>query len=146
MRLMRRAVVLSVFCFAQLHLARRPHGHVDHCDKSPEQDVHQHTVDLDGACEPLLIGNGPVADPDTPHEFQNFTTLFATARIASTPLGYRLAGQALNGSVYGKVFHGVEYMNEYNPALCAAECNDNLDCTSFNICRWCLSLGRSVDG
>lgn len=67
------------------------------------------------------MGHGPPPAINIPEEFQNFTTLFATARIASTPLGYKLVGQheALNGSVYGKVFHGVGYLDEYNPDLCA---------------------------
>lgn len=82
-----------------------------------------------------MIGHGPVPEPDTPHEFQNFTTLFGNARIASIPLGYKQVGQALNGSVYGKVFEGVQYLDEYDPVLCAQYCNDIEDCTSFNICE-----------
>lgn len=131
---MQLTFLLSVLCLAQLHLARRLPDPIDHGDKSLEQGVDQHITNLNAACEPLLIGNGPVPEPDTPAEFKNFTTLFAAARIAPTPLGYKIVGQALNGSVYGKVYHGVYYLDEYDPELCAQECNADEDCTSFNIC------------
>lgn len=135
MQLMRCAVfLLSTVCSAHLHLAQYLPGPVHHTDASPEQEINHHTASLNNACEPLMIGNGPVPDIDTPHEFKNFTTLFATARIAPTPLGYKLVGQAQNGSVYGKVYHGVYYLDDYKPELCAAECDDNVDCSSFNIC------------
>lgn len=126
--------LLSVLCLAQLHLAQRLPRPIDHGDESHGQGIELHTDHLNDACEPLLIGHGPVPEPDTPAEFKNFTTLFAAARIAPTPLGYKIVGQALNGSVYGKVFHGVYYLDEYNPELCAEECNAEEDCTSFNIC------------
>lgn len=137
MQLIRRGVfLLSVLCtFAQLHLAWHPPDPIYRTDAAPEQAVDNHIAKLSDPCEPQLIGSGPVPDIDTPAEFQNFTTLFAAARIASTPLGYRLVGQALNASVYGKVFHGVYYLEQYDPALCADECNANVDCSSFNICK-----------
>lgn len=129
-----RAVSLLLgLCLAQLLLARhRPH-HTHHTDKSLEAADHL-IANQNDPCEPLPIGHGPRPKIDTPAEFQNFTTLFATARIASTPLGYRLVGQALNGSVYGKVFRGIYYLDEYDPELCAQECNVVGDCSSFNIC------------
>lgn len=147
---MRRAVffLLPVFCLVHLHLARHPHHHTHHKDASPGHGIDHQTANSDAACEPLLIGHGPVPEIDTPHEFKNSTTLFATARIAATPLGYKLVGQALNGSVYGKVFEGVHYLEEYDPVLCAQQCNNIEDCTSFNICKCHLffkSFRDSVD-
>lgn len=135
MQLMRRAVLLlSTLSFAHFHLAQHLPDPVHHTDASPGQEINHHTASLTNACEPLMIGHGPLPDIDTPHEFKNFTTLFATARIAPTPLGYKLVGQAQNGSVYGKVYHGVYYLDDYKPELCATECNNNEDCSSFNIC------------
>lgn len=133
---MQLTFLLPVLCLAQSHLARRLPDPIDHGDEleSPEQGVDHHIASSNAACEPLLIGHGPVPEPDTPAEFKNFTTLFAAARIAPTPLGYKIVGQALNGSVYGKVFHGIYYLDEYNPEVCAEECNADEDCTSFNIC------------
>ncbi|ROV95271.1 hypothetical protein VPNG_08970 [Cytospora leucostoma] len=70
---------------------------------------------------------------DTPEAFQNYTPFHTAARIATTPLGYTLVGQALSGSVYGTVLRGVQYLTEYNTVTCAAMCTDMGTCTSFNI-------------
>lgn len=130
-----RAVSLfSGLCFAQLHLARHHPDPTHHTVKSPEKPVEHHIANQNAPCQPLIIGHGPRPEPDTPAEFQNFTTLFAAARIASTPLGYKIVGQALNGSVYGKVLRGIDYLEEYDPAVCAEQCNEIEDCSSFNIC------------
>lgn len=141
MQIMCRAVfLLSVLYCIHAPFARHLTGPTHHAEELAGRAINDH-IDKRNDCEPQLIGHGPRPDIDTPEEFKNFTTLFATARIASTPLGYRLVGQALNGSVYGKVFHGVEYLDEYNPDLCAEECNAILDCSSFNICMWLLRSG-----
>lgn len=125
--------LLPGLCLADLLLARHRPDPTHYTDKSPEA-VDHHIASWTDPCEPLPTGHGPRPAIDTPAEFQNFTTLFATARIASTPLGYKLVGQALNGSVYGKVFRGIYYLEEYDPELCAQECNVIDDCSSFNIC------------
>lgn len=130
-----RAVSLLLgLCLGHLLLARRLPDPTHHTHKSPEQAIDKHIANGRAPCEPLMIGHGPRPEIDTPAEFQNFTTLFAAARIASTPLGYRLVGQALNGSVYGKVLRGYNYLEQYDPALCAEQCNVMGDCSSFNIC------------
>ncbi|KUI63702.1 hypothetical protein VM1G_10433 [Cytospora mali] len=72
---------------------------------------------------------------DTPEEFLNFTEFYTTARIATVPLGYNLVGQALNGSVYGQVFRGVQLLTSYDPVSCAGICSGMTFCTSFNICE-----------
>lgn len=141
MQIICRAIfLLSVLYCIHAPFAQHLTGSTHHPEESGGQTISNHTAKRND-CEPQLIGHGPRPDTDTPEEFKNFTTLFATARIASTPLGYRLVGQALNGSVYGKVFHGVEYLDEYNPDLCAEECNAILDCSSFNICTQLLRFG-----
>lgn len=142
MQIMRCALsFLPVLAFAQANVSRHLDDPEQLAGASIDRVLDKHIAHQDG-CEPLMIGHGPVPVPDTPEEFQNFTTLYATARIAPTPLGYRPIGQALNASVWGKVFRGVEYLTEYNPALCAKECNANEDCSSFNICVWLLRLAR----
>lgn len=72
---------------------------------------------------------------DTPEEFQNYTGFFTSARIAATPLGYTLVGQTLNGSVYGTVYRGLQYLTSYDPVTCASMCNNIDYCASFNICE-----------
>jgi hypothetical protein len=85
-----------------------------------------------------MIGHGPVPKPDTPQAFLNFTELFAKARIASTPLGYKLVASALDTSVSGVAYQGVSFLTQYNPDLCANQCDTNDDCSAFNICKWLL--------
>lgn len=130
---------LSVITFAQAHVSQHLADPEQLVGASTDRALDNHLTQP-GGCDPLVIGHGPVPVPDTPNEFKNFTTLYATARIAPTPLGYRLVGQALNGSVLGLVYHGTEYLDTYDPDLCAKECNGNEDCSSFNICTWLLRL------
>ncbi|KAK2614699.1 hypothetical protein N8I77_001504 [Diaporthe amygdali] len=134
MQLTRCAVLLfSFLSFAHLHLAQQLPNTLYYSNESLHQALNNQSTDANGICSPERIGAGPRPEVDTPEEFLNFTTLFATARIASTPLGYKLVGQALNGSMYGKVFQGLYYLDEYNPALCASECNEIEDCSAFNV-------------
>lgn len=101
MQIIRLAVFLLLsVCFAQAHVTRPladPSDHAAEESLAIDRAVNNHTARRTGNdCEPLIIGPDPVTSIDTPEEFQNFTTLFATARIASTPLGYELVGQALS--------------------------------------------------
>ena len=52
----------------------------------------------DGDCSPQPAGSGPVPDPDTDTAFLADSDLANTANSASTPSGYTLAFQNLQGS------------------------------------------------
>jgi len=86
------------------------------------------------ACDPQPLGSGPTADPDTAQGFLDFPAFHSAANGASTPDGYELSFQNLNGSVEanGKIM-GWSTLGSYDVPTCAGNCNSVDGCRAFNI-------------
>ena len=51
----------------------------------------------------------------------------------ATPSGYAVSFTAQTGSVSGPNYQGYSMLSSFDPAQCAAQCNQNTNCVGFNI-------------
>ena len=85
------------------------------------------------ACDPQPTGSGPVAAIDTAEEFLTYSALSTAATGATTPSGYSNTFQDLHASSSAYGYMGMTTLSSYDPAQCAAFC-DNIDgCLGINI-------------
>ncbi|KAH3942327.1 hypothetical protein HBI56_194760 [Parastagonospora nodorum] len=76
---------------------------------------------------------GPPTVPDTVDAFKSNTVYSDLAKNAKTPTGYAQAFSNLQGSVEGSGYLSYKLLTSYDPAACAAYCDETKTCTGFNI-------------
>lgn len=97
-------------------------------------DAEQQNIHARDPCDAQPLGSGPIAAPDTAQGFLDFPAFHDAASGASTPSGYELSFQNLNGSVEanGKIM-GWSTLGSYDVGACASNCDSVDGCRAFNI-------------
>lgn len=93
--------------------------------------------EIQTASDILIIfsdGYGPAVHyPDTPDHFENSPQLQAYSVSAKTPTSYTKSFYNLNGSTQLSTYMGLYTLQQYNPDLCASQCNQVSGCLAFNL-------------
>lgn len=84
-----------------------------------------------GTAQPT--GSGALTTPDTPDAFLANPAYSDAATGATTPAGYKLMFQNLNGSTSLYYYMGYNTLASYDTGKCASMCNSISLCQSFNI-------------
>jgi hypothetical protein len=84
-------------------------------------------------CSPQPTGSGPVPSPDTASSFLSYAPFAAAASSAPVPSGYRNTFTNLKASNSAYGYMGNSVLSSYSSTDCAAECNNRVGCSAFNI-------------
>lgn len=108
---------------------RRRRNRLTSSSNDEQQNIHARDP-----CDAQPLGSGPTASPDTAQGFLDFPAFHGAANGASTPSGYELSFQNLNGSVEanGKIM-GWSTLGSYDVGACASNCDGVDGCRAFNI-------------
>lgn len=90
------------------------------------------------ACDARAAGNGPTAVPDTPEGFKSYAAFTGNATKASTPVGYQSIVTNSNAAAQDATYLTYTMMSSYDPKACAAFCQSQQGCNSFNLCMCSL--------
>lgn len=86
-------------------------------------------------CAAAQAGTGPVVNqPDTPAAFQAYAAFGNNAISAVTPFGYNVIYKNGTASAQDSTYITYTMLNSYDVGSCAAFCQANAGCNSFNIC------------
>lgn len=84
------------------------------------------------ACDPQPEGHGPAPEEDTPEAFVDFEEFADVANGASVPSGYKQTFKNLKGSNSAYAYMGHTLLEEYDPAVCAANCDAIDGCSGMS--------------
>lgn len=105
-------------------------------DDSDDSDDSTNLIQKRTACATNSPGTGPVVNsPDTPAAFQSYSAFAAAASNAVTPAAFTQVAVNSLGSAQDATYMTYKTLATYDPSLCAAFCEHNAGCNSFNICK-----------
>jgi hypothetical protein len=84
-------------------------------------------------CAPQPDGYGPVPTADTVAGFQSYQQFHSWANDAVSPASYKRVFVDLDGAIVADSYLGFYTLTSYSVDECAAKCDGNSLCTSFNI-------------
>ncbi|RMJ21639.1 hypothetical protein PHISP_07491 [Aspergillus sp. HF37] len=84
-------------------------------------------------CAPQPGGYGPHVTPDTVYNFKHYEPFHALASNASIPDTYGQTFEDLDAAVNANTYLGYQILESYDVDACADICNDDPQCSGFNI-------------
>ncbi|KAF2220420.1 hypothetical protein BDZ85DRAFT_241012 [Elsinoe ampelina] len=104
------------------------------CATTPEDGTYCGFINPEDPCAPQPDGYGQnITNPDTVDNWMAYAPFQQLAFQAATPSGYVKTFNNLNASASASSYMGLWTLKSYSPSDCAAICNNNTGCTSFNI-------------
>ncbi|GAB7340451.1 hypothetical protein MBLNU457_6880t1 [Dothideomycetes sp. NU457] len=101
------------------------------CPTTPEEGTYCGFINPEDPCAPQPDGNGPANL--TVSSFMNYAPFQSMAANAPTPSGYARTFNNMNASTSANSYLGLWTLKSYDPAACAAQCDNTTSCTSFNL-------------
>lgn len=87
----------------------------------------------DSVCISRPPGFGPIPEHDDVLSFHNFSAFGEAAKQAPIPTDYSLVFENRKAAVLNSADLGYTELESYDTIKCAAQCNNNQNCSSFNI-------------
>ncbi|KAG8628144.1 hypothetical protein KVT40_004017 [Elsinoe batatas] len=104
------------------------------CATTPEDGTYCGFINPEDPCAPQPDGYGQnITNPDTVDNWMAYAPFQQLASQAATPSGYVKTFNNMNASASASSYMGLWTLKSYSPSDCAAICNNNTGCTSFNI-------------
>ena len=83
------------------------------------------------ACDPQVMGNGPVPSPDTDDAFVSYSSFSSAALAAPTPFGYVNTFKNLKAENNALGYMGYTLLDAYDTIDCSKKCDAINGCSAF---------------